>query len=488
MNPELFVARNTTRREFLGRASLGIGALALSQMLPRANAAFTPRGPGAAPLSVAAPQFAPRAKRVIYIHLAGAPSQLDLYDYKPELARVSGQDCPKSFLEGKRFAFITGVPKMLGPQFFFAQHGQSGTWMSDRLPNLARHVDKLCMVKSMYTDQFNHAPAQLFAQTGFARVGRPGFGTWVIYGLGTENQDLPGFVVLLSGGNNPDAGKALWSSGFMPSVYQGVQCRAKGDPILYVQNPNGLSRDLRRRALDTLDDLNRTAYAESRDPETLTRIEQYELAFRMQMSVPEATDLSRESQETLEMYGAEPGKESLANNCLLARRLVERGVRFVQLYDWGWDSHGAAEAEALSGEHGFVRKCKSMDQPVAALLTDLERRGMLADTLVVCGGEFGRTPMQENRGGQKMAFVGRDHNPGAFTVWMAGGGVKAGLSFGETDEFGYQAVSDRVGVHDLHATLMHLLGFDHEKLTFSFQGRDYRLTDVSGSVVKPLLA
>jgi hypothetical protein len=486
MTPQFFTARNVTRREFLGRTSLGLGALALSQFPPPSLAKPVIRPGGAAPLSTMAPHFPGKAKRVIYIHLAGAPSQHELYDYKPELAKVNDQPCPQSFLDGKRFAFIKGVPKMLGPQFPFAQHGQSGLWLSDRLPHLAQQADKLCLVKSMFTDQFNHAPAQLFVQTGMARVGRPGFGTWVTYGLGTENQDLPGFVVLLSGGKNPDGGKALWSSGFMPSVYQGVQCRAKGEPILYVQNPDGLSREMRRRALDSLAELNRAEYASANDPETLTRIEQYELAYRMQMSVPEATDITKEPEEIHALYGTTPGKESLANNCLLARRLIERGVRFVQLYDWGWDAHGATAEEALN--KGFVEKCKNMDQPVAALLGDLEKRGLLADTLVVCGGEFGRTPMQENRGGNTNPFTGRDHNPGAFTIWMAGGGTKAGLTYGETDEFGYQGVVDRVGVHDLQATILHLLGFDHERLTFPFQGRDYRLTDVEGHVVKALLA
>lgn len=486
MTPELFAHRQVTRREFLGRTSLGLGALALAQYAPSAQASAVIRPSGSAPLSPMAPHFAGKAKRVIYIHLAGAPSQHELYDYKPELAKVNGENCPQSFLDGKRFAFIKGIPKMLGPQFPFAQYGQSGMWLSDRLPHLSQHADKLCMVKSMFTDQFNHAPAQLFVQTGLARVGRPAFGSWVTYGLGSENQNLPGFIVLLSAGRNPDGGKALWSSGFIPSVYQGVQCRAKGEPILYVRNPDGLSRELRRRALDTLSELNRAEYAASSDPETLTRIEQHELAFRMQMSVPDAADLSKEPAEVHAMYGTEPGKESLANNCLLARRLVERGVRFVQLYDWGWDAHGASADEAIN--KGFIQKCKQMDRPIAALLTDLERRGLLKDTLVICGGEFGRTPMQENRSGKTNAFVGRDHNPGAFTIWMAGGGSKPGLTYGETDEFGYQGVENRVGVHDLQATILHLLGFNHERLTFPFQGRDYRLTDVEGNVVKGVLA
>ena len=478
MTPGLFHARQTTRREFLQRSSLGLGALALSQFAARGGEPGRPPGSG--------PHFPAKAKRVIYIHLAGAPSQHELYDYKPELAKVNGQDCPQSFLDGKKFAFIQGVPKMLGPQFPFAQHGQSGLWLSDRLPLLAGHADKICMVKSMFTDQFNHAPAQLFVQTGMARVGRPSFGSWVTYGLGSENRDLPGFIVLLSGGNNPDGGKALWGSGFIPSVYQGVQCRSKGEPILYVQNPDGLSRELRRRALDTLDELNRAEFAASSDPETLTRIEQYELAYRMQMSVPDATDIAGEPAAVHASYGTTPGAESLANNCLLARRLVERGVRFVQLYDWGWDSHGTNDAQSIN--KGFIGKCAGMDRAVSALLADLEQRGLLQETLVVCGAEFGRTPMQENRGGKPNPLVGRDHNPGGFTVWMAGGGAKPGLSYGETDEFGYQAIVDRVGVHDLQATLLHLLGFDHERLTFPFQGRDYRLTDVHGEVVKALLA
>lgn len=478
--------RTVSRREFLGRAGVGFGGMALAAMANASGAATVPRPDSAPPLSPAAPPLPGKAKRVIYIHCAGAPSQLEMFDYKPELAKVDGKDCPGSFLEGKKFAFITGVPKMLGPQHPFRQYGQSGMWFSDLLPELAKHADDLCVVKSMHTDQFNHAPAQLFVHTGLARTGRPSFGSWVSYGLGAENDNLPAFVVLLSGGRTPDGGKALWSSGFIPGVYQGVQCRAKGEPILYVNNPEGLSRSTRRRALDTLAELNRLEYADAADPETITRIEQYELAFRMQMSVPEATDISAEPPEIHALYGTEPGKESLANNCLLARRLAERGVRFIQLFDWGWDAHGTQRSEDL--RTGVAEKTRAMDKAVAALLTDLKRRGMLDDTLVVWGAEFGRTPMRENRGGKEMAFIGRDHNPGAFTVWMAGGGVKGGVSHGETDEFGYQAVKDRVSVHDLHATLLWLLGFDHQRLTYPFQGRDYRLTDVHGEVVKALLA
>ena len=473
--------RAVTRRHFLRECALGaVAAGALGLPLSGRGA------PAAGPMSPRPSHFRPRAKRVIYLHMAGAPSQHELFDYKPELAKVDGQDCPQSFLAGKRFAFITGVPKMLGPQFPFQQHGQSGAWISDRLPQLATQADALTFIKSMYTDQFNHAPAQLLVHTGSPRAGRPGMGAWVLYGLGAENQNLPGFVVLLSGGKNPDAGKLVWSGGFLPSVYQGVQCRGHGEPVLFVEDPPGVSRDLRRASLDAINGINRETQERFGDPETATRIEQYELAFRMQMAVPEAMDLSREPEAVRAMYGAEPGKNSFANNCLLARRLAERGVRFIQLFDWGWDAHGAAESEALN--RGFMRKCESIDRATTALLTDLRQRGLLEDTLVVWGGEFGRTPMRENRGGKVMTFVGRDHNPGAFTVWLSGAGLKPGLSYGETDEMGYEAVKDRVGVHDLQATILHLMGLDHTRLTYMFQGRPFRLTDVHGEVVKGILA
>ncbi len=479
-----------TRRWFLRQGSLGLGALSLAtlgasrafgsdatDLLARAKA--DPLGPKSA-------NFPAKAKRVIYLHMAGSPSQHELFDYKPELAKLDGKDCPGSFLEGKRFAFIQGVPKMLGPQYPFRQYGKSGAWVSDRLPLLSTQVDDLCFLKSLYTDQFNHAPAQLLIHTGSPRMGRPAMGAWALYGLGTENTDLPGFVVLVSGGKNPDAGKSVWGSGFIPSVFQGVQCRGSGEPILFAGNPDGVSRDLRRATLDAIGDLNQRSYRELGDPETVTRISQYELAFRMQMSVPEATDLSREPAAIHELYGTQPGKNSFANNCLLARRLVERGVRFVQLYDWGWDSHGAGKDEALNG--GFKDKCAAMDRSVTALLQDLKQRGLLEDTLVVWGGEFGRTPMRENRNGKEMQFVGRDHNPGAMTMWMAGAGVKAGTTYGASDEFGYQAAQDKAHVHDLQATILHLLGFDHTRLTYHLQGRDYRLTDVHGHLIKGVVA
>jgi len=469
-----------TRRFFLKTSMACVGGIAFNALLGRALAADTSSAKG--PRT----HFPAKAKRVIYIHLAGAPSHLDTFDYKPELAKLDGKPCPESFLKGKRFAFIKGVPNMLGPQCKFAQHGQSGAWVTEDMPNLAGMVDELCFIKSMWTEQFNHAPAQLMLETGSQLKGRPCFGSWVFYGLGTENQDLPGFIVLTSGGKNPDAGKSVWHSGFLPGIYQGVQCHGHGEPILFAQNPEGVTREQRRATIDAINELNAKTAQEFGDPETLTRISQYELAFRMQMSVPEATDISGESAQTHAAYGTEPGKNSFANNCLLARRLCERGVRFVQLYDWGWDAHGDMETTSLKGGH--QRKLKVLDKAVTALLLDLKQRGMHNDTLLICGAEFGRTPMKENREGKDNPFAGRDHSPSGFTIWLAGGGVKRGLTFGETDDFGYEAINDKVHVHDLNATLMHLLGFDHEKLTYFFQGRHYRLTDVHGTLVKSILA
>jgi len=455
-----------------------IGGIAFNALLSAAGSETAAKGPRT--------HFPAKARRVIYIHLAGAPSHLDTFDFKPELAKLDGKPCPDSFLKGKRFAFIKGVPNMLGPQCKFEQHGQSGAWVCEDLPNIARAADDICFVKSMWTEQFNHAPAQLMLQTGFQIKGRPSVGSWVYYGLGSENQDLPGFIVLTSGGKNPDAGKSIWNSGFLPGIYQGVQCHGHGEPILFARNPDGVTRDQRRATIDAINELNTETAREFGDPETLTRISQYELAFRMQMSVPEATNISSEPAHIHESYGTEPGKNSFANNCLLARRLCERGVRFIQLYDWGWDAHGDMELTSLKGGH--QRKLKVMDKAVAALLADLKQRGMFEDTLLICGAEFGRTPMKENREGRDNPFAGRDHSPGGFTVWLAGGGVKRGFSYGETDDFGYEAVKDRVHVHDFNATLLHLLGFDHTKLTYRFQGRDFRLTDVHGNVIKQLLA
>jgi hypothetical protein len=409
--------------------------------------------------------------------MIGAPSQLELFDYKPILKQYDGKDCPQSFLEGQRFAFIQGTPQMLGPIYPFKQHGNSGAWISDRLPELAKHADKLTFIKTMKTDQFNHGPAQLMVHTGQSRLGYPSIGSWVTWGLGSENQNLPGFMVLLSGGRVPRVGKSLWGSGFLPSVYQGVQCRSFGDPVLNTRNPKGISTRSRRRALDALRELNHETFAEMADEETVTRIAQYEMAFRMQTSVPEVMSIDDEPASVHEMYGTQPGRESFANNCLLARRLAENGVRFIQLYDWGWDTHGSNKSEALNV--GFNSKCQSIDKPISALLTDLERRGLLEDTLVVWSGEFGRTPMQENRNGAKMAFLGRDHNPNAFTLWMAGAGVKPGISYGETDEMGYRALpGQEVHLRDFHRTLLHLVGLDAERLSVSRQGLNEKLIGV----------
>lgn len=469
--------QSATRRCFLGAGAAGLGSLWLSAL--GANEARATASTGAAPLPA-------KAKRVIFLHMVGGPSQLELFDYKPQLAKYDGKDCPQEYLDGQRFAFIQGKPQMLGPQYPFQQHGESGAWVSDRMPELAKRVDRLCFVKTLQTDQFNHAPAQLMVHTGNARTGYPSIGSWVTWGLGTENENLPGYIVLLSGGV-PRNGKALWSSGFLPSVYQGVQCRSSGDPILNISNPGSVSRDTRRSTLDTLQQLNRMSHEEYGDPETLTRIAQYEMAFKMQMTAPEVADLSNEPQHVLEAYGADAGKNSFARNCLLARRFAEAGVRYIQLYDMGWDSHGAAETEAINS--GFKNKCAETDQPIAALLDDLEQRGMLEDTLVVWGGEFGRTPMRENRGGVTMKYVGRDHSPSAFTVWMAGGGVKPGFSYGETDEFGYRPASDPVHLRDYHATLLRLLGIDHQRHSFYFQGLNQKLTGVKpAKVIQDIIA
>lgn len=439
------------------------------------------------PLSVLPPQFAPRAKRVIYLHMAGAPSQLELFEYKPQLVKLDGQDCPASLLAGKRFAFITGVPKLMGPQYPFHQTGDSGHWISDRLPHLEKHLDELCFIKSMRTDQFNHAPAQLLVQTGNPRLGYPSLGSWVVYGLGTENQNLPGFIVLISGGNMPDGGKQLWGTGFLPSVYQGVQCRSHGEPVLYLDSPPDVDVSKRRNMLDAIDELNQQNYAGFGNPETVTRIAQYEMSFRMQMDATDAMDIHKEPESVRTKYGSKVGESSFANNCLVARRLAERGVRFIQLYHWGWDSHGSNAGDSLNV--GFVKRCLEVDQPIAALLSDLRERGMLEDTLIVWGGEFGRTSMRENRSGQVTKYTGRDHNPGAFTIWMAGGGVKPGSTHGETDDLGYEVAKDPVEIRDLHATILYLLGFDHHKLNYPFQGLDQKLTSVKPArVVGEILA
>ncbi|MDR8389536.1 DUF1501 domain-containing protein [Aliifodinibius sp. S!AR15-10] len=480
-----------TRRHFLKKCSLGLGGLAFAAMTG-CNPFSSSEGENAQtmgsrhPLDPKPPHFAPKAKRIIYLHMAGAPSQLELFDYKPELQKLHGKDCPQSLLEGKEFAFIEGVPKMMGPQANFEKRGESGTMVSDLLPHFSTIVDDVAIIKSMHTDEFNHAPAQLLMQTGSPRLGRPSMGSWVTYGLGSENENLPGFMVLVSGGKTPSAGKSAWGSGFLPSVYQGVQCRSKGDPVLYVSNPDGIDRNLRKKAIKAINEINRKEHEQVGDPEILTRISQYEMAFRMQTSVPDVMDISDEPDYIHEMYGTEPGKTSFANNCLLARRLVEKDVRFVQLFDWGWDSHGTNEETGIDA--GFRDKCRQVDQPMTALIKDLKQRGLLEETLVVWGGEFGRTPMQENRDGQEMPFMGRDHHTEAFSVWMAGGGVKGGVTYGETDEIGYAGIKDRVHIHDLQATILNQMGLNHEELTYFHQGRDFRLTDVHGHVVKDILA
>jgi len=484
MDPNFERLQFLTRRHFFKQSTMGLGAIALASLLNNHGANIAASA-SANPLAPRQPHFPGKAKRVIYLHLTGSPPHLDLWDYKSELVKRDGQDCPDEFLKGKRFAFTSGTPKLLGTRRTFAQYGKNGVWMSDAIPHLHEVADELCVIKSMNTDQFNHAPAELLVFTGSPRPGRPSLGSWVTYGLGTENQNLPGFVVLISSGVQPNGGKNSFGSGFLPSVYQGVQCRSKGDPVLYASNPEGIDRDLRRMSLDTLRDLNEMQAKEFGHPETQTRIAQYELAFRMQTSVPEVMDIARESNETLEAYGAKPGDSSFANNCLLARRLVEQGVRYVQLFDWGWDFHGTNPSEDI--RDGLTKKCATMDRPVAALIKDLRQRGLLDETLIILGGEFGRTPFREGRTA-KGDILGRDHYPDCYTMVMAGGGVKPGFSYGASDELGFSVAQDKVLVHDLQATILHLLGFNHERLTFRFQGRDYRLTDVEGEVVKSILA
>ncbi len=485
MDPLLERTQIRTRRHFFRESTAGLGGIALASLLADDAPADTAPPAVVDPLAAKPPHFASKAKRVIYLHLTGSPPHLDLFDYKPELVKRTGQDCPDAFLKGKRFAFTSGVPKLLGTPRKFERHGEGGVWLSDAVPNFHGVADELCVIRSMHTDQFNHAPAELLLYTGSPRGGRPSMGTWVTYGLGTENANLPGFVVLISSGVQPNGGKNSFGSGFLPSVYQGVQCRSMGDPVLYASDPAGMDRPMRRMSLDALRDLNEIEGRALGHPETATRIAQYELAFRMQMSVPEVMDISREPKNVLEDYGAQPGGSSFANNCLLARRLVEQGVRFVQLFDWGWDFHGTGAGEGLTD--GLTKKCATMDKPVAALLRDLKSRGLLDETLIVLGGEFGRTPFREGRTAGS-AVLGRDHFPDCYSMVLAGAGVKGGFTHGESDELGFSVAKDPVHVHDLQATILHLLGLNHERLTYRFQGRDYRLTDVHGKVVREVLA
>ena len=480
MNPHDLQLRDITRRHFFGQCAMGVGALALQQLLAETGWA-TPGGPVIDPMHPLAPRvphFAPKAKRVIYLFMAGGPSQLDLFDHKPKLRELQGKPPPPSLMEGKRFAFLKGNETLLGSPRKFEAYGQCGMTLSELFPHHRKIVDDVCWLRGMTTDVFNHAPAKLFMNTGFQAPGRPAMGAWTTYGLGSESRDLPGFVVLQSGPRGPRGGSTLWSSGFLPTSYQGVPFRGKGEPILYLHSPEGQSREKERNFYDTVGALNHARLDETGDPEIMTRINSYEMAFRMQASAPELMDLSQEKPETLELYGVKPGESSFAANCLLARRLAERGVRFVQLYHTNWDSHGGP-GENLNGD--FEKVCAEVDRASAALVLDLKQRGMLEDTLVIWGGEFGRTPMGEVR-----TSIGRDHHVDAFTVWLAGGGVQPGLLYGATDELGFGVIENKVHVHDLHATILHLLGFDHEKLIYRFQGRDYRLTDVHGQVVKEI--
>lgn len=497
MNVQYEKVRAQTRRHFFGQAGLGFGALALNQLLAEEK--------GGVGTGVKIPA---KAKSIIYLHMAGSPSQIDLFENKPALTKFHGKDCPEEYLEGKRFAFIKGTPKMMGSVFDYQKRGESGQWVSDLLPGLSSVIDDVCVIRSMNTDQFNHSPAQLLLQTGNPLLGYPSMGSWVNYGLGSENKNLPGFVVLASGGKTPSAGKSLWGSGFLPTLYQGVQCRTDGgDPILYLSDPKGMSREARRKTLDALKDLNEYQNQHIGDPETLTRIAQYELSYRMQMSVPEVMDIGKEPQHVLDLYGAKPGFVSnvetaadprrlykgddptFANNCVLARRLVENGVRFVQLYDWGWDHHGSSPGESI--DETLPIKCQQIDKAIAGLIKDLKQRGLFDETLIVWGGEFGRTPMMQNNVNSvlKPGYYGRDHHPHAFTMWMAGGGIKPG-AYGETDDIGYYIGENPVGIRDLQATILHLLGLDPHRFHFSYQGLNQRLigpTD-DGQVIKGIVA
>lgn len=473
-----------TRREFFGRSATGLGIAALAWLLGQEQVRSEQRVGGLPGL----PHFAPRAKHVIYLFQNGAPTHVDLFDYKPKLQQMHGQPVPDEYVAGKRFSTMTGSPQgklLLAPVEPFAQHGQCGAWVSNFLPHTAQVVDELCFIKSMHTDAVNHAPAICFLLSGAQIPGRPTLGAWLSYGLGTENENLPAFVVMTSVSKGTTCGQIFydfyWGSGFLPSKHQGVKFRSGGSPVLYLDDPPGIDRHVRRGILDDVAQLNALKLDEYGDPEIATRIAQYEMAFRMQASIPELTDLSDETPQTLALYGPdvlEPG--TFAHHCLLARRLVERGVRFVQLMHAGWDQHNSLTTELYT-------QCKDTDQASAGLIRDLKMRGLLDETLVVWGGEFGRTPFLQGNIQDRPRW-GRDHHPYAFTIWMAGGGVRPGLTYGESDDLGFNVVANPVHVHDVQATILHLLGIDHERLTFKFQGRDFRLTDIHGRVVKDILA
>jgi uncharacterized protein (DUF1501 family) len=479
MNPFQQRCLEVTRRHFLRDCGVGLGKIALAGLLADA-AAGRAVGAGVAagnPMAPRLPHFPGKAKRVIHLFMAGAPSQLELFDNKPELAKLEGKPLPESVIRGQRYAFIRPDAAVLGPRFKFARHGQSGAELSEMLPNLARIADDICIVRSVRTDQFNHAPAQIFFNTGFSQPGRPSMGSWALYGLGAETQDLPAFVVMSTAGGI-SGGSTLWSSGFLPTVYTGIRLRNQGPPILNVNSPAGIDGRLQRDTIDVIGELNRKRA--DTVPEVATRIAAYEMAFRLQSSAPELMDLRSESKETLALYGCDPDKPSFARACLLARRMVERGVRFVNIYHEGWDAHSDVAGNVRSN-------AGTTDRASAALVLDLKRRGLLDDTLVVWGGEFGRTPMVEFNPALGRS-LGRDHHPQAFTVWMAGGGIRSGTTYGATDDLGFHVVENPVHVHDLQATILHCLGFDHERLTYHHAGRDYRLTDVHGQVVRGILA
>jgi hypothetical protein len=466
-------ARFVTRRWFLQQCGVGLGSIALGSLLG-ANPARAALPRPTDPLAPRLPHHTPRAKHVIYLFMGGAPSQLDLFDHKPALEKYNGKPVPQEVVMGQKYAFIKPDAALFASEFKFAKHGRCGAELSEALPHLAEVVDDIAIIKSMYTEAFNHAPGQVMMQTGSTQFGRPCLGAWTLYGLGSESQNLPGFIVMNSAGGL-SGGTALYGGGFLPTVYQGVPFRKSGDPVLYLSNPGGITDRMQRRTLDLVKELNQQHLATVGDPEIATRINSFEMAYRMQTSAPELMDLAKEPKHILDMYGVELGKANYASACLLARRMIERGVRFVQIFHESWDQHGNLVAD-------LKKNCKNTDQACAALIKDLKQRGMLEDTLVVWGGEFGRTPMVQ--GGND----GRDHHPNCFSMWLAGGGIKPGVTIGESDEFGFNATTDKVHVHDLHATLLHLLGFDHTKLTYRFQGRDFRLTDVEGEVVEKLLA
>jgi hypothetical protein len=471
---------NLTRRHFFGRSASGLGIAALSQLMQGNLFAENASDTGALP---GLPHFAPKAKRVIYLFQSGGPSHLDLFDYKPMLAKTAGTDLPASIRQGQRLTSMTSMQAsfpIVPSVFKFAQHGQSGAWLSDLLPHTAKVADDLCFVKSLHTDQINHDPAVTFAQTGFQLAGRPSLGSWVSYGLGSENKDLPAFVVMISiGASDQPLYDRLWGTGFLPSKFQGVKLRSVGDPVLYISNPDGFDRDQRRRFIDDLDKLNEISLTNYNDPEISTRVAQYEMAFRMQSSVPELTDLSKEPASTFELYGEDARKPgTFAGNCLMARRLAERGVRFIQLYHRGWDHHTDLVPH-------LPVQTKLVDQASAGLVQDLKQRGLLDDTLVIWGGEFGRTVYCQGK--LTADNYGRDHHGRCFTMWMAGGGVKPGFTFGETDDFGYNVTKNPVEIYDLNATIMKQLGIDHTRLTYKYQGRNFRLTDVHGEVIKDIL-